>query len=175
MESEHKHDAKTGGKHSAEMGKMQMGGKMNMYWHLAVETTISAVIMYLVMFVMIDRLGSFYNNVNMFYMTLMMVAPMVVIMLVGAMRSMFPNKKLNYALIAVFAALFFFSWALIRWQYPVGDAQFLRSMIPHHSGAILMCQEADLTDPELVKLCDDIIKAQKQEIDQMKAILERSR
>lgn len=175
MESEHKHDAKADGKQSAGMGKMQHGEKMNMYRHLAVETTISAVIMYLVMFVMIDNLGSFYNNINMVYMTLMMVAPMVVIMLVGAMRSMFPNKKLNYALVAVFTALFFFSWALIRWQFPVGDAQFLRSMIPHHSGAILMCQESDLTDPELVKLCDDIIKAQKQEIEQMKTILERSR
>lgn len=175
MESEHKHDAKTGGKHSAEMGKMQMVGKMNMYRHLAIETTISAVIMYLVMFVMIDSLSSFYNNINMVYMTLMMVAPMVVIMLVGAMRSMFPNKKLNYILVGVFAAVFFLSWWLIRAQYPVGDAQFLRSMIPHHSGAILMCQEAELTDPEIIKLCDGIIKGQKQEIDEMKAILERSR
>ena len=175
MKSEHNHDAKAEEKHSAEMSEMKTGGKMNMYRHLAVETTISAVIMYLVMFVMIDRLGSFYNNVNMFYMTLMMVAPMVVIMLVGAMRSMFPNKKLNYILVAVFAAVFLFSWAGIRWQYPIGDAQFLRSMIPHHSGAILMCRESKLTDPELNKLCDDIIKNQEQEINQMKAILERSR
>lgn len=175
MESEHKHDAKTGGKHSAEMGEMKHGEKMNMYRHLAVETAISAVIMYLVMFVMIDRLGSFYNNVNMFYMTLMMVAPMVVIMLVGSMRSMFPNKKLNYILVGGFAALFFLSWWLIRAQYPVGNTQFLRSMIPHHSGAILMCQESELTDPEIIKLCDGIIKGQTEEIDQMKAILERSK
>lgn len=175
MESEHKHDAKADEKHSAEMGEMKTGGKMNMYRHLAVETTISAVIMYLVMFVMIDRLGSFYNNVNMFYMTLMMVAPMVVIMLVGAMRSMFPNKKLNYVLVGGFVVVFFLSWALIRAQYPVGNAQFLRSMIPHHSGAILMCEESDLTEPELVKLCEEIIKAQKQEIEQMKTILERVR
>lgn len=175
MESEHKHDAKADGKHSAEMGKMKHGEKMNMYWHLAVETTISAIIMYLVMFVMIDRLGSFYNNINMFYMTLMMVAPMIVIMLVGSMRSMFPNKKLNYILVGGFAVVFFLSWALIRWQYPVGDTQFLRSMIPHHSGAILMCQESELTDPEIIKLCDGIIKGQTQEIDQMKAILERSK
>lgn len=174
MESEHKHDAKADEKQSSETHKMQMGGKM-MYGHLALETAISAVIMYLVMFVMIDRLGSFYNNVNMFYMTLMMVAPMVVIMLVGSMRSMFPNKRLNYILVAVLAAVFFVSWSFIRWQYPIGNTQFLRSMIPHHSGAILMCQESELTDPEIIKLCDDIIKGQKQEIDQMKAILERSK
>lgn len=175
MESEHKHDAKQGAKHSAETGKMQMGGKMNMYGHLALETAISAIIMYLVMFVMIDNTGSFYNNVNMFYMTLMMVAPMVVIMLVGSMRSMFPNKNLNYILVGGLAVVFFLSWALIRWQYPIGNTQFLRSMIPHHSGAILMCQESDLTDPEIIKLCDGIIKGQKQEIDEMKAILERSK
>lgn len=149
-------------------------GTMNMYWNLAITTLISAVAMYLVMFVMIDNLGSFYNNVNMFYMTLMMVAPMVIVMIPG-MRSMYPNKKLNYILIAVFAVLFFLSWALIRWQYPVGDTQFLRSMIPHHSGAILMCRESELTDPELVKLCDRIIKSQKEEIEQMKGILERTR
>ena len=173
MESEHKHDAKADGKHSAETGKMKMGG--NMYGHLALETAISAVIMYLVMFVMIDSLGSFYNNVNMFYMTLMMVAPMVVIMLVGSMRSMFPNKKLNYILVGCLAAVFFLSWGFIRWQLTGGDTQFLRSMIPHHSGAILMCQESELTDPEIIKLCDGIIKGQKQEIDEMKAILERSK
>lgn len=175
MESEHEHDAKADEKQSAEMSKMKTGEKMNMYRHLAVETTISAVIMYLVMFVMIDSFGSFYNNINMFYMTLMMVAPMVVIMLVGAMRSMFPNKKLNYILVGGFAALFILCFVLIRTQYPVGNTQFLRSMIPHHSGAILMCQESDLTDPELIKLCEEIVKAQKQEIEQMKTILERVR
>ena len=174
MESEHKHDAKAGAKQSAETGKMQMGGKM-MYWHLALETAISAVIMYLVMFVMIDSLGSFYNNVNMFYMTLMMVVPMVVIMLVGSMRSMFPNKKLNFILVGGLTVVFLLSWAFIRWQITGGNSQFLRSMIPHHSGAILMCQESEITDPEITKLCEDIIKSQRQEIDQMKVILERVR
>jgi uncharacterized protein (DUF305 family) len=44
-------------------------------------------------------------------------------------------------------------------------------MIPHHSGAILMCQEASLRDPTLLRLCDDIVKSQRQEIDQMKRML----
>ena len=47
------------------------------YRSLALQTIVSGIIMYLVMFVMIDRLSSFYNNLNMFYMTLMMVSPMV--------------------------------------------------------------------------------------------------
>lgn len=156
------------------MGKMQMGGKMNMYWQLAITTVISGIVMYLVMFVMIDNLGSFYNNINMFYMTLMMVAPMTVVMIPG-MLSMFPNKKLNYALIAIFGVIFLLSWALIRWQYPIGNTQFLRSMIPHHSGAILMCQEAAITDAEITKLCGEIVESQKREIEQIKVILDRMR
>ena len=51
------------------------------------------------------------------------------------------------------------------------DTAFLRSMIPHHSGAILMCQEASVSNPELVQLCGNIIKSQREEIDQMKRML----
>jgi len=65
------------------------------------------------------------------------------------------------------------SYALIRTQTTIGDRAFTRSMIPHHSGAILMCQEASLRDPELKALCGEIIKGQRREIDQMKAILPR--
>src|SRR3546814_3665800 len=60
----------------------------------------------LVMFVMIDRLSSFYNNLNMFYMTLMMVSPMVVLMVL-AMRDMFLSKRLNTLLLLGSAVAFF--------------------------------------------------------------------
>lgn len=64
----------------------------NGYASLALQTAASAIIMYLVMFVMIDSLSSFYNNLNMLYMTLMMVTPMAVLMIV-AMRHMFRVKS----------------------------------------------------------------------------------
>jgi hypothetical protein len=155
--------------HSGHQGQ---DAHMNMYKHLAIETVIHGVIMFLVMYVMIDTLGDFYLNINQVYMTLMMVAPMVVIMLVG-MRSMYKNKRLNYALIAVSVVVFVGSFFLIRSQFPVGDAQFVRSMIPHHSGAILMCREAQISDPELITLCEEIITAQREEIAQMETILSR--
>lgn len=142
------------------------------YWSLALQTIVSGVIMYLVMFVMIDSFDSFYNNLNMLYMTLMMVAPMAVLMVVS-MRHMFPSKAANTALIAVSLVAFFGSFALIRTQTTISDNAFLRSMIPHHSGAILMCREATLSDPEVAQLCDSIEQSQRQEIDQMKAILAR--
>lgn len=142
------------------------------YLSLAVQSLIGGVIMYLVMFVMIDGLGSFYNNLNMFYMTIMMVAPMGVLMILVD-RGMFPNKTLNAILLAGLTLAFLGAFALIRTQTTIGDRAFLRSMIPHHSGAVLMCREADLRDPEIQRLCVQIIASQKREIDQMKSMLDR--
>jgi uncharacterized protein (DUF305 family) len=108
----------------------------------------------------------------MLYMTLMMVAPMIALMIL-AMTHMFKSKAANLVLLAFSFTAFFGSFALIRTQTTIGDKAFLRSMIPHHAGAILMCQKASLSDPEIVTLCGNIIKSQRDEIDQMKAILAR--
>jgi uncharacterized protein (DUF305 family) len=142
------------------------------YRMLALNLALSGIIMYLVMFAMIDGLGDFYNNLNMFYMTLMMVAPMGALMLL-MMGSMYANKMLNLALYAAFAGLFILGTLGTRMQAGIGNEQFLRSMVPHHSGAILMCREAAITDPEIVALCGQIQRSQRQEIDQMKRILAR--
>ena len=145
-----------------------------MYRKLAVAISINTILMYLITYAMIDRLDHMYLNINRAYMALMMAAPMVVVMLL-VMRSMYENRRLNYVLIAASVGLFVLSFSLARTQTPVGDTQFLRSMIPHHSSAIVMCRESALTDPEIVKLCGEIVKSQEEEISQMKAILARSR
>jgi uncharacterized protein (DUF305 family) len=46
-------------------------------------------------------------------------------------------------------------------------------MVPHHSGAILMCRGAKLQDPELVTLCQNISQGQRREIEQMNAVAAR--
>lgn len=145
-----------------------------MYKKLFIAITINAFVMYLTTYVMIDSFDHLFLNINRAYMSLMMVAPMVVVMLV-VMRSMYEKRKLNYILMASFAALFVACFALARTQTPVGDAQFLRSMIPHHSSAIVMCEESSLTNPEIIKLCERIVKTQKEEIAQMKELLAGSR
>lgn len=142
------------------------------YTKLGINLALSAVVMYLVMFAMIDTLGEFYNNLNTFYMTLMMVAPMAVLMLL-MMGSMYPNRRLNLILYALFAGVFVLAFAATRIQATIGNEQFLRAMIPHHSGAILMCREASITGPEIVALCGRIGRSQREEIDQMKAMLAR--
>ena len=142
------------------------------YRMLALNLLLSAVIMYLVMFSMIDGLVDFENNINMLYMTLSMVAPMGSLMLV-TMGSMYPDRRLNLGLHVLFVVVFAASFAATRNQTFVGDSQFLRSMIPHHSGAILMCREAPISDPEIAELCQRIIKSQREEIDQMRRIMDR--
>ena len=62
-------------------------------------------------------------------------------------------------------------WTAIRMQAAVNDQQFVRSMIPHHAGAILMCTKNRLRDPDLQQLCREIIRSQEAEIERMKAEL----
>ena len=146
-----------------------MGGH---YVMLGINLTISTIIMYFVMFSMIDGTSSFFHNINMFYMALTMVAPMAILMLL-MMGMMYGNKRMNLVLHAGFAILFVAAFMGIRTQAGVGDTQFVRSMIPHHSGAILMCQEAQIADAELRQLCGEIVESQRAEIEQMKQILAR--
>ena len=71
---------------------------------------------------------------------------------------------------AKFAVLTAGSFWATRAQAAIDDRQFIASMIPHHSGAILMCREARLSDPELTNLCNAIRKAQREEIQQMQSM-----
>ena len=147
-------------------------GEPNHYLRLAIELVIDFVIMYLVMYTMIRSLDHFYLNINNVWMTLMMVTPMALVMMV-AMRSMFPSRNRNLLVVAGALVVFGVSYYGMRTQWAVGDEQFLKSMIPHHSGAILMCQEASITDPDIQSLCREIIDAQRREIAQMEALLEK--
>jgi len=107
-------------------------------------------------------------------MAALMTAPMIIFEVI-IMRSMFKKKKLNLLIIAISIIVLVSSFALIREQTAVNDEQFITSMIPHHSSAILMCEQASIQDAELKELCEDIIANQQAEIDQMKEILERMR
>jgi uncharacterized protein (DUF305 family) len=146
--------------------------KHHHYVTLLINVVLGLAVMYLAMFAMIASRNEFFNNINMFYMALMMAAPMGPIMIL-TMSSMYQHQAMNIAFHVAFAVIFLAAFFAIRQQAFVGDRQFLRSMIPHHSGAILMCREATLTNPELRTLCANIIRSQAEEIAQMKAILDR--
>lgn len=140
------------------------------YGRLLLMMALSFLAMYALMYAMVDQLANVYHNVNQFYMAGLMAAPMLLIEL-WLMSSMYPDRRRNLILAGVTVVFMLFCWWGIRTQAAVTDRQFIRSMIPHHAGAILMCEENRLRDPELVKLCQDIITSQRQEIAQMKQLL----
>jgi uncharacterized protein (DUF305 family) len=144
----------------------------NHYRHLLIMAVLSFISMYILMYAMVNTISSVYNNFNQFYMAGLMTAPMVVIELL-VMGAMYKDKRRNTIIIAatVFLGLLFFIF--IRQQTAIADKQFLRSMIPHHAGAILMCEQAPIQDSEIKDLCQTIISSQQAEIDQMKAMLDK--
>jgi hypothetical protein len=127
------------------------------------------IAMYIFMYAMVNVFDNVINNFNQVYMAALMTASMVLIEL-PLMSSMYKSKKLNTIIVAAAAIMLIGSWFGIRQQAAIGDRQFLRSMIPHHAGAILMCQQASIQDQEIKTLCRNIISSQQAEIDQMKGI-----
>lgn len=140
------------------------------YGRLLVMTAISFIAMYVLMYAMVDRIANVYPNFNQFYMAGLMTAAMVIIELL-VMSGMYPNKRMNALLLLVSVVALAGFFGLIQKQTAISDRQFLKSMIPHHAGALLMCGEASIQDPDIQKLCHGIVLSQQQEIDLMKAKL----
>jgi uncharacterized protein (DUF305 family) len=141
------------------------------YRNLALMALLSYGAMYWLMYAMVDRVANVYPNFNQAYMAGLMTAPMIVIELV-LMRAMYSNQKANAVILVGSLVLFMGCFLAIRSQAGVTDTQFLKSMIPHHAGALLMCEQTSLKDPEIRALCEGIKAGQKSEIDFMKAKLE---
>lgn len=97
----------------------------------------------------------------------------MVLIQLALMWSMYKDRRANTAIAVVSVIAFAVFWLGIRQQVAITDEQFLKSMIPHHAGAILMCGQAPVQDEEIRSLCQNIIHGQQSEIDQMKAILSR--
>lgn len=143
-----------------------------MYVRFAVSIVLSLLAMYVFMFSEIDRLAHFRPALGMFWATLAMVASMGVIMIL-TMSHMLPSRRASVTLLVAFAVLLVLSFAAARAEWLMADDAFLRSMIPHHASAIHMCQQATISDPEIVDLCRGIVDSQSREIAQMEQIIAR--
>lgn len=149
-----------------------MEHKHGHYRHLLFMTALSFASMYVLMYAMVDSAENVYSNINQLYMAGLMTAPMIVIEL-AVMRTMYSSRRSNALIVAATVILGTVCFVAIRQQAGVSDRQFLRSMIPHHASALLMCNEAPLGDPEIRKLCDSILRSQQSEIDWMRTKLTR--
>lgn len=106
-----------------------------------------------------------------FYMAFMMGAAMAVVML-SFMLGMYKDKKKNMMIFAGSAVVFAVALFLVRSQTTVGDTSYMRAMIPHHSIAVLTSERAGIEDKRVRELADEIIKAQRREIKEMKWLID---
>lgn len=154
------------------MNKDQMNMQMHHYRQFAIMIVLHFIAMYVFMYAMVNAFDNVYNNFNQVFMAALMTSSMVLIEL-PMMLSMYKSKKLNIVILAVGLLVLIGSWFAIRQQTGIGDRQFVRSMIPHHASAILMCNQASIQDQEIKRLCGEIVSGQQREVDQMKKILDR--
>jgi len=134
---------------------------------------LSFIAMYITMYLNTYAIDHVYFSLTRFYMVCLGISTMAVIMLLFMLK-MYKNKKKNIAILIGSLVLFISALGLVRAQAPiVGDVLWLKGMIPHHSIAILTSERADIQDPEVRKLADDIIEAQRKEIEEMKAMIKR--
>src|SRR5690554_4333839 len=132
----------------------------------------SAVSMYITMYFNTYEYNHVYFSWTRMYMTLIGIGGMAIIMFLF-MQKMYTNKSKNAAIIVGSLILMSVSTFLVRQQMPVEDVRWMRAMIPHHSIAILTSKNADISDPEVKELANNIIKAQEKEIIEMKKMIER--
>lgn len=142
------------------------------YTKFMVMMLISFFIMYIVMFLNMERLSHYHTSSTRIYMALLMVAPMAVVMMM-MMGKMYPDKKLNTIIIILSIVLFGVILAALRTQTPIGDVQYMKAMIPHHSSAIMVSKQANIKDPEVKKLSEQIIQSQEKEIAEMEVMIDR--
>ncbi|MFV1805031.1 DUF305 domain-containing protein [Phaeobacter sp. Ax4a-4a] len=130
----------------------------------------STVVMFILMYLNTYLLSHIFWSETRAYMAVLMGATMAIIML-GFMLSMYSNKAINAAIFVGGAVVFAGSLWLVRSQVTVGDTSYMRAMIPHHSIAIMTSSRANISDPRVRKLADEIIFAQDKEIAEMRYLV----
>lgn len=142
----------------------------NNYGRFGLMVLTSTIIMLILMYLNAYSIDHVLFSETRLYMALIMGGVMAIVML-AFMKKMYTNKKVNLGIYMGSALLIAVSLFLVRSQATVDDTSWMKAMIPHHSIAILTSERAKLEDPRVQKLADEIIKAQRKEIGEMKTLI----
>jgi|TARA_Y100001949_G_scaffold176545_1_gene190278 uncharacterized protein (DUF305 family) len=140
------------------------------YWRFAAMIATSTVVMFGLMYLNTYAFEHIFWSETRAWMALLMGAVMAVIML-SFMLNMYQKKGVNIAIYIGSIVVFALTLWVIRSQSTVGDTDYMKAMIPHHSIAIMTSERAQITDPRVRKLADEIIAAQRREISEMKYLI----
>ena len=130
----------------------------------------STVAMFILMYSTVYSTDHIWWSSTKTLMAIYMGATMAVIML-AFMLKMYDDKRKNVAIFVGSAVVFALAFFLFRGQTTVGDVTWMKQMIPHHSLAILTSERANISDPRVRRLADEIILAQRREIAEMEALI----
>ena len=141
-----------------------------MYLRFGAMIATSTVVMFGLMYLNVYALDHASFSQTRAWMALVMGAAMAIVML-SFMLGMYKDKRINAGIYAASLAVFALALWLVRSQATVDQVSYMKAMIPHHSIAILTSERADIRDPRVRKLADEIIAAQRREIDEMKKLV----
>jgi uncharacterized protein (DUF305 family) len=88
------------------------------------------------------------------------------------MLGMYQDKRANIGIYVASIVVFAVALFLVRSQATIQQVSYMKAMIPHHSIAILTSERAEIDDPRVRQLADEIIESQRREIDEMKMLIE---
>jgi hypothetical protein len=150
----------------AKGDSMQTGNYGRFWAMVATSTAIGWAAMYL----NTHQLDHVFFSWTRVFMALIMGGVMTAVMMLF-MWQMYPDKGARFGTLGIALALFVTGLWLVRSQATVDDVDYMRAMIPHHSIAILTSTRAQIVDPRVRKLADEIIEAQKREIAEMEQLI----
>lgn len=144
--------------------------------HMESNESIMVMLIAMALAGLVTGMNSFVNsksdirvNINDFYMGVMMAGVMFLLMGVY-----YRSKKLIVVGVVITVIIFI----CIRRQIFIGEKEYLESMIPHHSMAVLMTkrlkEKGEIKKQELRELMKNIINTQEKEIELMKKLLNNS-
>lgn len=137
------------------------------YWRFGAMIATSTVAMFGLMYLNTFAFEHVFWSETRAWMALVMGATMAVVML-GFMLNMYKKRALNFAIFGGAVAVFALALWLVRSQATIDDVEYMKAMVPHHSIAIMTSERAQITDPRVRRLADEIIEAQRREIAEMK-------
>jgi ABC-type lipoprotein release transport system permease subunit len=140
------------------------------YWRFAAMIGTSMLVMFGLMYLNSYEASHLRWSETRFFMTLIMGAAMAIVML-SFMLGMYKNQRTNIIIFSGSVILFAAALWLVRSQTTVQDQSWMSAMIPHHSIAILTSERADIDDVRVRKLADEIIRAQRREIQEMEWLI----
>ncbi len=145
---------------------------MSSYVRLGLTVASSVLLMYGITYLTsFDIIDHAYFSETRAFVSLLMGCTMIVVMM-AYMPSMYPDRRANICIVAGAFLVFTGILYLLRSQVTVDDVDYMEAMIPHHSIAILTSERAQIDDPRVRNLADQIIRAQRLEISEMKALID---